>query len=76
VQFVQPDERYLQRVMGSRVRLLRRGRGLSQAQLAEVLGCRQAWISKLESGQSRTSPSQLRSLCLVLGVSADHLLSL
>jgi transcriptional regulator with XRE-family HTH domain len=62
--------------MGSKVRQLRRGRGLSQAQLAEVLGCRQAWISKVESGASRTSPAQLRSLCLVLGVSADYLLSL
>ena len=74
--FVQPDDRYLRSVMGRRVRELRRRRGLSQAQLADVLGCRQAWISKVESGQSRISPSQLRSLSLVLGVSADFLLSL
>lgn len=74
--FVQPDDRYLRQVMGRRVRHLRRGRGLSQMQLAEVLNCRQAWISKLESGQARASPAQLRSLCLTLGVSADYLLSL
>jgi transcriptional regulator with XRE-family HTH domain len=74
--FVQPDDRYLRRVMGSRIRQLRQGRGLSQCQLAEVLGCQQGWISKVESGSSRVSPAQLRSLCLVLGVSADYLLSL
>ena len=74
--FTQPDDRYLRRVMGQRIRQLRGRRGLSQSQLAEVLGYQQAWVSKVESGSVRITPSQLRNLCLVLDVSADSLLSL
>lgn len=74
--FVQPDDRYLRRVMGQRIRQQRRLRGLSQAALAEILNCKQSWVSKLESGQSRPSPAQLRTLSLVLGVTVDELLSI
>jgi transcriptional regulator with XRE-family HTH domain len=74
--FVQPDDRYLRRVMGQRIRQHRRLRGLSQVALAEILDCRQSWVSKIESGQSRLSHAQLRTLCLVLGITADELLSI
>lgn len=74
--FTAPDDRYLRRVIGLRIRQLRSQRRLSQAQLAEVLGYQQAWVSKVESGAVRLTPSQLRTLCLVLGVSADKLLGM
>lgn len=74
--FTAPDDRYLRRVIGQRIRQRRIDRQLSQAQLAEVLGYQQAWVSKVETGSIRLTPSQLRTLCLVLNVSADALLSL
>jgi HTH-type transcriptional regulator/antitoxin HipB len=45
--------------LGAIIRRERRNRGLSQAQLGEKIGLRQATISKLEAGEPAT---QLRTL--------------
>jgi len=50
------------------VRRLRQEAGLSQDRLAERLGHRQSWISKVESGERRLDLEELRQLCEVLDV--------
>jgi transcriptional regulator with XRE-family HTH domain len=67
---------YVRGVLGGRMRNLRHQRNLTQAQLAEAIGCQQPWIAKLELGQAAAAPEQLRAICQVLGVSADLLLML
>jgi len=67
---------YVRGVLGGRMRNLRLQRNLTQAQLAEAIGCQQPWIAKLERGKAAAAPEQLRAICQVLGVSADRLLML
>lgn len=42
-----------QRTVAARLKSARLEAGLTQAEVSEALGCRQAFISKLESGQAR-----------------------
>jgi len=63
-------------IIGRRVRDLRKRRGLTQAQLAEVTGLLQSQISQIESGARRGATIQLdaaRSIAFALGVSLDAL---
>lgn len=53
-------------LMGRQLRDARRSRGLSQTQLAELLGIAQSNISKWESGAEEASPECLRRLTDVL----------
>jgi len=58
-----------------RLRELRLARGLSQQELSERAGVRQAAISELESGvRRRIDLDQLERLCLALGVQPGELL--
>lgn len=44
---------------------------LSQAQLADVIGCKQAMVSKLESGDYNISLKNLFKICTTLGIGCN-----
>lgn len=59
--------------VGSRIRILRRRRGLSQEQLGEMTGFSQPKISKMENGTC-DSLSDLRTVAQALGVGIEELI--
>ena len=71
-----PPDRYVLRVLGGRLKVLRKQRNLTQAQLAEQLGVEHPWVSKVEGGNLSPSPGRLRALCVVLNVDPAVLLML
>lgn len=52
--------------MGGRARELLIATGASQAQLADILGCSQAWVSRFLAGKTAISAERLSRLCVVL----------
>lgn len=58
----------------NRIRTLRRRQGLTQAQLAKLIGVAQPYITEIEKGRKRPSVEVLEKLCDSLGGSADYLL--
>lgn len=62
--------------MKTRILELRRERGFSQYELAELVYSSQSDISKIERGVREPSASMIRHLCHVLHTSADYLLYL
>lgn len=60
--------------IGQRVRKLRLEKGLTQAQLAEAVGCSNNYLSHIETAQCKLSLSMLLRLSLALGESADFFL--
>ena len=70
-----PDP-YVRRILGGRLKQLRKRRGLTQGQLAEQLGLDPSWVSKVEAGRIGPSPGQLRGLCQLLACDPSLLLSL
>lgn len=61
---------------GEKVKLLRRGRNLTQKQLACMMGVAVSAISAYESGSRYPSYSGLVSLARIFHVSTDYLLGL
>lgn len=59
---------------GGRLQQVRRAAGLSQEQLAELVGMSRQAVSKWETDQAAPDIDKLALLCGVLGVSADELL--
>jgi transcriptional regulator with XRE-family HTH domain len=53
---------------GYRVRDLRRARGLSQEQLAEIAGLHRTYVSSLERGQRNVGLDNILALAAALGV--------
>ena len=51
------------------LRTVRKEAGMTQAQLAVALGVEQPLISKIERSERRLDVSELRRVCMVLGVS-------
>jgi transcriptional regulator with XRE-family HTH domain len=62
--------------VGSRLKKARLAKGLSQAQLAELVGVSRETITAYESGRARLLDDVISSLAKVLSVSADELLGL
>jgi len=58
--------------LGQRIRALRRGRGLTQAQLAAVAGITSQAVSDLEIGKTQTT-GYLSELARALGTTAEFL---
>jgi transcriptional regulator with XRE-family HTH domain len=58
----------------NRIRTLRRAQGLTQTQLAKLVGVAQPYINEIERGKKRPSVDVLERLCDSLGGSADYLL--
>ena len=61
------------RLVGSRVRLFRTARGLSQSKLAEDLGITFQQVQKYEKGTNRISASRLFEISRLLGVGVPEL---
>ena len=53
----------------------RERRGLSQAQLAERLGCPQSRIARIETNQRRLDLVECRQYCAALGISLADLVA-
>ena len=60
--------------IGQRVRKLRLEKGLTQAQLAEAVGCSNNYLSHIETAQCKLSLAMLLRLSLALGESTDFFL--
>lgn len=58
----------------NRIRTLRRAQGLTQTQLAKLVGVAQPYINEIERGKKTPSVDVLERLCDSLGGSADYLL--
>jgi transcriptional regulator with XRE-family HTH domain len=65
-----------EKVIGERIRELRKRQGLSQAELAAELGLNQTAISDYETGEARIHAAMLAALARVLRTSADEILGL
>ena len=59
---------------GERLRKLRTDKGLSQQQLADIIGASKSLISCYESGKRNPSLENIISFMQIFGVSADYLL--
>lgn len=64
----------IRKFIGSRIRALRKAKGLTQAQLAEALECDSAAISRYERGTTPPDSEQLLQLAATLGVSPIDIL--
>jgi transcriptional regulator with XRE-family HTH domain len=60
--------------IGRRVKALRRRKGITQAELAKLLGTIQSNISNIERGARGLTVQQIVRLCKALGVSTDEIL--
>jgi transcriptional regulator with XRE-family HTH domain len=63
-------------LIGARLRQLRQQRGLTQLEVAEQLGVKQALISQYERGSVRLHGALIAGLAKILKASADDLLGL
>lgn len=59
--------------MGEKLKAARKAAGMSQADLAEKVGCRQKDISRWESGLHEPGALTLKKMAQVLGCSMDDL---
>lgn len=62
------DTKTLLLVIGANVARLRKARGLTQAQLAEAVGCEPTYLQKVEYGTGAASLKMLVALAKHLGV--------
>ncbi len=60
--------------LGEKLQTLRRSRGLSQEQLAEILEVSRQAVSKWENGDSTPDLDRLRAICTYFGVTTDYLI--
>ncbi len=66
----------MENILGTRIRELRRERGISQPQLAAAIGVSKGVISFWENGINEPKASYIVALCKFFGVSSDYLLGL
>ena len=57
-----------------RLRQKRLAKGLTQVQVARVMGKPQSFVSKIEKGERRLDPLELKAIAKLYGVSVDRLL--
>ena len=60
--------------LGEKLQTLRRSRGLSQEQLAEIREVSRQAVSKGENGDSAPDLDRLRAICTYFGVTTDYLI--
>ena len=61
--------------IGEFIQILRKEKGLTQKELAEIIGLSDKTISKWENGNSLPDTSMLLPLCKVFGITVNELLS-
>lgn len=71
-----PEEKSSDITLGKRLALLRKERGFTQVELAEMVGAIQPIISDYERGRLRPHPDMLVSLARALNISSDELLGI
>ncbi len=59
-----------------RLKETRKAAGLTQKEVASKLGITEATYNRYEKGAHSPTPETLRSLCIILNVSADYLLGI
>lgn len=64
------------KALGRRVRCIRRGMDMTQAELAELAGISTAFVGHIERWTRVLSVETLERLCKALGVSADYLMGI
>jgi transcriptional regulator with XRE-family HTH domain len=69
-----PQDKAFFEKLGDRIATLRNERGLTQVQLAEILGYSQQQVLSFEKGRRRVPVSALPTLSKALGVSVEELL--
>ena len=62
--------------IGIRIRDFRESKGLTQKELAEIVGVQDAVISNWETGRNRPNVDVLKKLCTALNTSADELIGI
>lgn len=67
---------YSNELFGMRLRELRKLRGETQQELAELLGVKPNQIGEMENGRKASTFAKLAQLCEHYNVSADYLLGL
>ena len=60
--------------MGERIRMIRKGKKLTQKMLADKVGTSNCVISKWEAGERYMNTFNLINICEALEVSADYLI--
>ena len=63
-----------QKIVKNDLATVRKNKGLSQMQLAQLTGCKQSYINKLEQQQANFTPARLIAFCRVLNCSYCELL--
>jgi transcriptional regulator with XRE-family HTH domain len=71
---ISKDERAFFIDMGARIARLRKDEGITQVQLAELLGTSQQTITAYEVGRRRVPVSSLPKIAKLLGVSIEELI--
>ena len=61
---------------GNRLRRAREERGLTQVQLAEILGISQTSYQRMETGKHDMKMSTIYNICKALSISSDWLIGL
>ena len=59
-------------LVGSRIRMFRKGRGMNQTQLGERLGVTFQQVQKYENGKNRVGASRLQMISTALDVPVGH----
>jgi len=62
--------------IGIRIRDFRESKGLTQKEVAEIVGVQDAVISNWETGRNRPNVDVLKKLCTALNTSADELIGI
>lgn len=68
------DNEFL-KTMGQRIMVRRKAQRMTQEELAEKLGVSTQMISNLELGKKAIRPENLAKVCVILGLSADFILT-
>jgi transcriptional regulator with XRE-family HTH domain len=71
---VTAEEKKFSEEFGERLAKLRKEQGLTQTQLAEMLGVSQQQVASFEAGRRRVTIAMLPSVARALGVSIEELL--
>jgi transcriptional regulator with XRE-family HTH domain len=71
-----PDDQTLHRLLGRTLQDARKARGLTQAALAQQVGCSTSHLAHVEAGEFGMSVGLLVRITDALGVSVDRVLAL